>query len=395
MTTIAPENLELRLDKSDWKRVTFGEVVRNVNETVKDPSSLGIDRIIAMEHLDPGELKVARWGDLSDGTTFTRRVKPGQTLFGKRRAYQRKAAFADFDAICSGDILVFEADAAQLLPEILPFLVQSNGFYDHALGTSAGSLSPRTNWRDLSNYEFDLPPLHEQKRLADLLWSVERHIRMLREERASLSILCSTWLDGAMRGLSGQASRLGDVVADSAYGPRFSNSLYSDDAKYRLLRTTDMDAVGNVDYETMPRADLDRTFDPHLLCDGDFLISRSGTCGVPAVFDLTKGGAFVIPGAFLIRLRLKPDLDPHFLRAFMNSTPGRELSSSLAQGGVQKNIRGSALLECEVPLPPEQVQRDLLRRLAAFEAATAGLTNEEGCARRIVSAVLTDLGGAA
>ena len=137
--------MSLNLDKSRWKRVAFGDVVRNVNETIRDLEAAGINRVIAMEHMDPGELKVSRWGSTEDGTTFTRRVKPGQTLFGKRRAYQRKVAYAEFDAICSGDIYTFETDGTQLLGELLPFLVQSNGFFEHALGTSAGSLSPRTN----------------------------------------------------------------------------------------------------------------------------------------------------------------------------------------------------------------------------------------------------------
>ena len=166
--------MNFNLDKSTWERVAFGDVVRNVNETVKDAAAHSIDRVIAMEHMDPGELEIERWGDVAEGTTFTRRVRPGQTLFGKRRAYQRKVAFADFDAICSGDIYTFEADETRILGEFLPFVVQSDSFFDHALDTSAGSLSPRTNWRDLANFEFDLPPLDEQKRIAELLWAVER-----------------------------------------------------------------------------------------------------------------------------------------------------------------------------------------------------------------------------
>lgn len=177
--------MSLNLDKSTWKRVAFGDVVSNVNITVRDPESVGIDRVVAMEHMDPGELKVQRWGSIEDGTTFTRRVTPGQTLFGKRRAYQRKVALAEFDAICSGDILTFEAVETRMLPKFLPFLVQSNEFFDHALGTSAGSLSPRTNWRDLSKYEFDLPPLDEQKRIADLLWALERHHEVVKVSFAS------------------------------------------------------------------------------------------------------------------------------------------------------------------------------------------------------------------
>jgi len=181
--------MTLDLDKSAWKRVGFGDVVNNVNATVRDLDVAGIDRVIAMEHMDPGELKVSRWGSTEDGTTFTRRVKPGLTLFGKRRAYQRKVAYADFDAICSGDIYTFEADESQLLGEFLPFLVQSNEFFDHALDTSAGSLSPRTNWRDLANFEFDLPPLDEQKRIADLLWAIERHSQATVDTRTSTQVL--------------------------------------------------------------------------------------------------------------------------------------------------------------------------------------------------------------
>lgn len=170
----------LDLDKTTWKRVKFGDVVKNVNTKSSDPASDGIDRVIAMEHLDPGELAILRWGSLEAGTTFTRRVTPGQTLFGKRRAYQRKVAYAEFDAICSGDILTFEAIPGKLLPELLPFIVQSDPFFERAVGTSAGSLSPRTNWRDLAKFEFDLPPLDQQKRIVDLLWAVERHSQSVR-----------------------------------------------------------------------------------------------------------------------------------------------------------------------------------------------------------------------
>src|SRR5438309_467663 len=106
-----------------WTRVKFGEVVRLAKETCRDPVAAGIERVIGLEHLEPGDLRVRAWADVADGTTFTTRVRPGQVLFGKRRAYQRKVALADFDAICSGDIYVFEsANSDRLLPELLPFV---------------------------------------------------------------------------------------------------------------------------------------------------------------------------------------------------------------------------------------------------------------------------------
>lgn len=152
-----------------WRKVRFGDVVRDVKKTTKNPASDGLERVVGLDHLDSESLPLRRWDelvDLPDGTSFTRTFRAGQVLFGKRRAYQRKVAVPDFDGICSGDILVFEPSSPDLLPEFLPYLVQSDGFFDHALGTSAGSLSPRTKWQELAKHEFALPSVDEQKRIA-------------------------------------------------------------------------------------------------------------------------------------------------------------------------------------------------------------------------------------
>jgi len=159
-----------------WTRVKFGDVVRNVNENSRNLEADGIDRVVGLDHLDPGSLRLVQSDnitDLPDGTTFTRKFKPGHILFGKRRAYQRKVAVPDFQGVCSGDILVFEPADKRLLTEFLPYLVQSDGFFDHALGTSAGSLSPRTKWADLAKYEFSLPPLEQQHRIVEVLAQAE------------------------------------------------------------------------------------------------------------------------------------------------------------------------------------------------------------------------------
>ncbi|MFH2131875.1 MAG: restriction endonuclease subunit S, partial [bacterium] len=161
--------------KPGWKIVKFGDVVKNANLVERDPQANGIERIVGLEHLDPENLHIRRWNLPENGTSFNRKFIPGQTLFGKRRAYQRKVAFAEFEGICSGDILTFESkDPNVLLPELLPFICQSNEFFDHALGTSAGSLSPRTSWKALKEYEFPLPPLDQQKRIAEILWATDQ-----------------------------------------------------------------------------------------------------------------------------------------------------------------------------------------------------------------------------
>jgi len=180
--------------KRGWRRVKFGEVVRLGKERCADPAGEGIERYIGLEHLEPGDLRVRSWGEVADGTTFTTRVRPGHVLFGKRRAYQRKVAVTDFDAVCSGDIYVFESvDPTKLLPELLPFLCQTDAFFDHAVGTSAGSLSPRTNWTSLAEYEFPLPPLEEQRRMSSILERVRSAIES--------SDAAARWADTLFRSL--------------------------------------------------------------------------------------------------------------------------------------------------------------------------------------------------
>ena len=184
---------DITIDKTGWKKWRFDEVCRQVNTSSKDPVADGLDHVIGLEHIEPGNLHITKWDTLEKETTFTRKFVKGQVLFGRCRAYQRKVAYAEFDGICSGDILVFEAIEENLLPELLPFLIQSDGFFEKALATSAGSLSPRTKFKELADYEFLLPPKSEQKRLAELLWAagemIEKEKKVLKELKDHIQII--------------------------------------------------------------------------------------------------------------------------------------------------------------------------------------------------------------
>lgn len=160
----------INIDKSDWQPVKFGDVVREIRESVKDPASQGIDRIVGLEHLETENIHLRNWDSIVKGTTFTRRFRKGQVLFGRRRAYLKKAALAEFDGVCSGDIIVMEAKE-NLNPKLLPFIVNNDNFFDFAVKTSAGSLSPRTKFQYLVEYEFLLPPKDQQEKIAELLWA--------------------------------------------------------------------------------------------------------------------------------------------------------------------------------------------------------------------------------
>ena len=128
--------------------------------------------IVGLEHLTPEEITLSAWNEDSENT-FTKLFRKGDILFGRRRAYLKKAAVAPFDGICSGDITVIQAKPDRILPELLPFIIQNDALFDFAVGKSAGSLSPRVKWEHLKNYEFELPDMDKQRELAELLWAMD------------------------------------------------------------------------------------------------------------------------------------------------------------------------------------------------------------------------------
>lgn len=151
-------------------KVLLGDVAHEHKETCKG-SKDGYP-IVGLEHLMPEEITLTTWDEGSENT-FTKMFRKGNVLFGRRRAYLKKAAVAPFDGICSGDITVIEADPDKILPELLPFIIQNDDLFDFAVGKSAGSLSPRVKWEHLKNYEFELPDMDKQKELAEILWAID------------------------------------------------------------------------------------------------------------------------------------------------------------------------------------------------------------------------------
>jgi type I restriction enzyme S subunit len=326
-------------DRTGWKRVRFGDVVENCAETC-DPQDAGLERFIAMEHLEPGSLHIRSWGNVADGTTFTRRCQPGQVLFGKRRAYQRKVAVAEFEAVVSGDIYVLAPkDTRRLLPELLPFLCLSERFFQHAVGTSAGSLSPRTNWSSLTSFEFDLPPLDQQRRIAEILWKVDEAIQNWNNVEKRLEELRLSYANEAY-GLSKKPAntshrkRLSELVE---INPSLGEKL-ADHTEVSFITMADVSETGNVFHsENRQYKDVKKGFTTFR--DGDVLFAKITPCmenGKGAlVSGLINGIGFGSTEFHVLRPKISEDNDfvfhltknPHFRREakrFMRGSAGQQ-----------------------------------------------------------------------
>lgn len=160
------------LDKSDWKTYRFDEIAKNISERV-DPNNTDLTVYIGLEHLDSGSIHIKRHGSPDDVNGQKLKFYKGDVIFGRRRAYQRKAGIATTDGFCSAHALVLRANPGVILPELFPFFLHSDLFMDRAVDISVGSLSPTINWGTLKHQEFSVPPKELQYEILELLLSAE------------------------------------------------------------------------------------------------------------------------------------------------------------------------------------------------------------------------------
>jgi restriction endonuclease S subunit len=188
------------LSEKNCAPYSFGDVSNCINRHDKTPLQNGLTRFIGLENIETENFTLQGFGNIEDGTTFTKRFAKGDVLFGKRRAYLKKVAIAYFDGICSSDILVFRAKAKTMLPELLPYYASSDAFINHAVNTSAGSLSPRTKWRDLAGFKLSIPHLKIQEKIVDVFNQLSESLTLIKGQTQTLKTIKQQLLNELLGG---------------------------------------------------------------------------------------------------------------------------------------------------------------------------------------------------
>lgn len=273
------------LRREEWERLAFGEIVDQIAERV-DPADAEGEIYVGLEHLDPGDLHLRRWGTASDVTGTKLRFQEGDVIFGRRRAYQRKLAVAGFDGICSAHAMVVRAKPDRILPEFLPFFMMSDRFMERAIEISVGSLSPTINWTTLKREEFDLPPLDVQRRLAELLWAVDEVIERCDNVTAELASSLRTIASNAARSTT-RSQPLGDVAVSVTSGSRGWAQYYSSVGALFVRITNLRRGSVHIDWSDKQYVDPPETKESvrTRIDEGDLLISITADVGIVAVCE--------------------------------------------------------------------------------------------------------------
>ncbi len=197
--------------------------------------------VVGLEHITPMQIHLTDWSTDKDNT-FTKIFKKGDILFGRRRAYLKKAALAPFDGICSGDITVISPIAEKIEPTLFPFIIQNDDFFDFAIEKSAGSLSPRVKWEHLKTYSFELPSMEKQRELAQILWAAEETKQSYKSLLQKTDDLVKAKFEEMFGFLYGKyipkwkQYKFNQVITDmSKFGKKIPKEHYLEEGKYAIV----------------------------------------------------------------------------------------------------------------------------------------------------------------
>lgn len=343
-------------------KVFLGDVAVERRETCKG-SKDGYP-IVGLEHLTPEEITLTAWNEDSENT-FTKMFRKGDILFGRRRAYLKKAAVAPFDGICSGDITVIQAKPDRILPELLPFIIQNDALFDFAVGKSAGSLSPRVKWEHLKNYEFELPEMDKQRELAGLLWAMDATRKSYqRLITATDELVKSQFIE-----------RFGDEIVSECRWPvrkmkdvftitsskRILKSEWRTEGEIPFLRVRDMVQLANgepLDNEFYVTEEFyNSRSDDERVRSGDIIVSATSTIG--KTYIIKDGERFYFKDADVLLFRKKgvPIDEIFFTYGLGMPTVWRQVEGGLGATTVAHFLISKAekLLQ---PLPPIELQEE-------------------------------------
>lgn len=171
-----------------WMWTRLGDIVFLSSERF-DPLISENERFVGLKNIERSTGKLLGFGKSSETRSTKTRFRKGDLLYGKLRPYLNKVWVADFDGVCSTDILVFlKHDFID--NKYLSTILLNNNFVEYAAQRMTGVQHPRINFRFLSKYVLPLPSLSEQYTIAveiERRFSVADEIEKVIEQTLSQS----------------------------------------------------------------------------------------------------------------------------------------------------------------------------------------------------------------
>lgn len=341
----------------------FDEIAINSTEK-KKPVEEDKNYYLGLEHLDPKQLKVTRYGSEVAPIGEKLIMKKGDVLFGKRRAYQKKVAIAPFDGIFSAHGMVLRPNEEVISKELFPFFISSDYFLDNAIRISVGSLSPTINWGDLRKLEFSLPDKTEQDKIAEVLWAIEENIERYNELLEMTDLLIKSEFYKQFGNGKYNEEALGGYISQIRGVTYKKTDLHSslNEESVLLLRANNVNS-GLINYEEVQFVDKSKVSDGQLIIPGDILmcgssgsiqhVGKAALCGTNE-----ENNTF---GAFMKIIRCNKKLLPEYLATYFMTDKYRFEIEKHVVGTNINNLKNDFIDELKIEIPPLEVQREFIK----------------------------------
>ena len=343
----------------------FDQIAINSTEK-KKPVEEDRFTYLGLEHLDSGTLKVTRFGSEVAPIGEKLVMHKGDVLFGKRRAYQKKVAIAPFDGIFSAHGMVLRPKENVIDKDFFPLFISSDYFLDAAIKISVGSLSPTINWRDLKELEFELPDMDSQRKLAEVLWSINDTMEAYKKLISATDELVKSQFMEQFSMSQAESNGWSIVPVSSVVIKPLSGEWGQEDTDGtggKVLRTTNFTDSGFIDYTEVVRRSIElKKVEAKALRDGDILIEKSGgsdTKPVGRVVFYQETSENFLFNNFTALLRPNtPKLNSRFLFTFLFVTywnGGTKLYENKTTG-IHNLKLADYLVNTMIPIPPIEDQ---------------------------------------
>jgi restriction endonuclease S subunit len=378
--------MSVELDTKTWERVTFREVVANINDYF-DVDVDGVLPYVAGPHINPGERTVARYGSTDDDQfppTFKRKFQQDDVLLHSRGI--DKLAAVDRVGVTGEKLFVLRSkDENTLTQPFLAWLLQSPKARAHMQDNFTGSVNKFLNWNSLAAMEFDLPHPDEQKRIADVLWAVERRRLAISQISCAVDAAVNVRLREVWK-RDRDKHAIGDI-AECVTGstPSKSNPAYwnSEDVPFYTPSEIASDTVRLASQRvSQAGAAIGR------------LLPKYAVAVACIGGDMGKSAVIAEPGISNQQITsivgLQKD-DAYALQSLLAHSFGRAAMKARETTTIVRKLNKSDLMKVEVPWPED---RAALRELISDRrAATTALSAEIATLKTLCSSLLADIFG--
>ena len=345
--------------------VKLEEVVMKISGN-EDRFTTDLEYYLAGEHYESERIAIYKKGIIKDnlgvlGFKFHFPFKAGDTIFMSRNPHLKKAGMVTYDGICSDTSYILRTRDNNILNErFLPLVLQNDRFWRWFEENKSGSVNYLLNWKSLKEYEFDLPPIEEQLRIADIAWAVEEtRVAYERMIAATDDLVKSQFIERF--GAPGTdpygwgITTLGECCELNPRRPKDINT----DVDYSFVAMPSVSENGQIDTSIeRPYAEVCKGFT--YFAEEDVLFAKITPCmenGKGGVAKGLKNGVGFGSTEFHVLRPIKGISDPYWLYIITKFPKFRSDAEKVMTGtGGQRRVPITYLSEYRIALPPIDLQ---------------------------------------